>query len=266
MATAVFFHAHPDDEAIATGGTMARMAGEGHRVVLVTATRGELGEVPEDLRSSGETLAERRAAELAAACEALGVSRHENLGYLDSGMAGTDANDDPRCFARADLDEAAGRLAAILAEEGATVLTAYDEHGNYGHPDHIQVHRVGMRAAELAGTGRVFMATMNRDHLRDLIDSGAGAGFEPPEDRRAELDTMGVEAARVTTAVDVRPWLTAKRDAMRAHASQIAETSFFLAMPEDVFALVWGTEWYVRVGAQPSTPWEDSLLEATGAG
>src|SRR5579863_3915051 len=150
MATALFFHAHPDDEAIATGGTMARMADEGHRVVLVTATRGELGEVPEGLLSPGETLAERRADELAASCKVLGVARHEYLGYGDSGMAGEPTNKDPACFWQADVEEAAGRLAAILDQEHADVFVTYDENGGYGHPDHIQVHRVGIRAAERA--------------------------------------------------------------------------------------------------------------------
>jgi LmbE family N-acetylglucosaminyl deacetylase len=149
MATAVFFHAHPDDEAIATAGTMAGLAADGHRVVLVTATRGELGEVPEGLLAPGETLADRRALELDAACSVLGVARHEYLGYGDSGMEGEDSNNDPGCFWQADVDEAAERLATILREEKADILTAYDEHGNYGHPDHVQVHRVGLRAGAL---------------------------------------------------------------------------------------------------------------------
>src|SRR5579863_1793291 len=127
MATAVFFHAHPDDEAIQTGGTMARMAAEGHRVVLVTATRGELGEVPDGVLAPGETLAARRAVELSAACAVLGVARHEYLGYGDSGMAGEPTNDDPQCFWQADLDEASARLAAILDDEGAEVFATYDE-------------------------------------------------------------------------------------------------------------------------------------------
>src|ERR1700722_16379287 len=122
MATAVFFHAHPDDEAIQTGGTMARMAAEGHRVVLVTATRGELGEVPDGFLAPGETLEERRGVELAAACKVLGVARHEYPGDKDSGMAGEPTNDDPTCFWQADVDEAGARLAAILDEEHADVF------------------------------------------------------------------------------------------------------------------------------------------------
>jgi LmbE family N-acetylglucosaminyl deacetylase len=147
MATLVAFHAHPDDECIATGGVMAKAAEEGHRVVLVVATRGEHGEVADGFLADGETLAERRVQETHASAAALGVHRVEFLGYVDSGMMGTPENDLPGSFWTADVDEAAERLAAILREEGADVLTCYDEIGGYGHPDHIQVHRVGLRAA-----------------------------------------------------------------------------------------------------------------------
>src|SRR5579863_2417111 len=155
MATAVFFHAHPDDEAIATGGTMAKMASEGHRVVLVTATRGELGEIPDGLLEGGQKLEDLRNNELGAASEILGVARREFLGYRDSGMAGDPSNDDAESFWNADVDEASARLAALLEEEGADILTIYDEHGGYGHPDHIQVHRVGALAAQKAATPAV---------------------------------------------------------------------------------------------------------------
>src|SRR5450755_4189989 len=166
MATLVTFHAHPDDESIATGGTMARAKSEGHRVVLVLATRGELGEFSPDALAPGETLTERRVAETQAAADVLGVDRVEFLGYRDSGMAGEPTNDDDGAFARADVDEAAQRLADILRDENADVLTVYDDHGGYGHPDHVQVHRVGVRAAELAGTKRVYEQTTSREHVR----------------------------------------------------------------------------------------------------
>ncbi len=263
MATAVFFHAHPDDEAIQTGGTMAKMAAEGHRVVLVTATRGELGEVADGLLAPGETLAERRAVELAAACEVLGVARHEYLGYKDSGMAGEATNNDPACFWQADVDEAASRLATILDEEHAEVFATYDENGGYGHPDHIQVHRVGLRGAERAATARVFMATMNRDHMLSLADRADEFGLSMPQEQRAMLDTMGVRADRITAAVDVSAFLPRKRRAMEVHASQITDTSFFLTMPPEAFAAVWGTEWYIRVGAESGLGVEDSLLGGT---
>ncbi|HEX2118991.1 MAG TPA: PIG-L family deacetylase, partial [Acidimicrobiales bacterium] len=166
MATLVTFHAHPDDESIATGGVMAKAADEGHRVVLVVATKGECGEVPEGFLEPGEALWQRRVEETLAAAEILGVARVEFLGYEDSGMVGTPENDRPESFWQADVDEAAGRLAAILTEEKADILTVYDENGSYGHPDHVQVHRVGVRAAELAGTPKVYMSTINRDHFR----------------------------------------------------------------------------------------------------
>lgn len=263
MATVVFFHAHPDDEAIATGGSMALLASQGHRVVLVTATRGELGEVPEGLLAPGETLTERRERELAAACEELGVSRQEFLGYRDSGMAGEPTNEDPACFWQANVEDAAERLAALLRVEHADVLTIYDEHGGYGHPDHVQVHRVGLVASELAGTPRVFMATMNRDHVRALAEHAAELGvdgFSELEERREELGNFGTEAKFITTAVDVTAQLASKRRAMAAHASQISDTSFFLAMPPQAFESVWGTEWYVHVGTDPQDALETSLL------
>jgi len=262
MATAVFFHAHPDDEAIQTGGTMAKMAAAGHRVVLVTATRGELGEVPEGLLAPGETLAQRRAVELAAACEVLGVARHEYLGYRDSGMAGEATNGDADSFWQADVDEAATRLAAILDDEQAEVFATYDENGGYGHPDHIQVHRVGLRAATRAGTARVFMASMNRDYMLSLADRADEFGLALPDEQRSMLDTMGVPADRITSAVDVSAYLDRKRRAMEVHASQITDTSFFLSMPPEAFAAVWGTEWYIRVGAEGVHDMEDSLLGA----
>lgn len=266
MTTLVCFHAHPDDEAIATGGTMARVAAAGHRVVLVTATRGEGGEIVPGVLRPGEELWERREQETAEAARILGVARQEFLGYRDSGMVGTADNDDPRSFWSADVDEAAGRLAAILTDEHADVLTIYDEHGTYGHPDHIQVHRVGVRAAARAGTPRVYMATQNRDALRQgqmaRAAEGASApeGVEPPD---VDALGLGVPEARITTAVDVRAQLDTKRRAMQAHASQIADTSFFLALPPAVNAAVFGTEWYVRLGvAPPADPsgWETSIM------
>src|SRR5947209_9187229 len=165
MATLVSFHAHPDDEAIPTAGTLAKAAKDGHRVVLVFGTKGEHGEVEDGFLEAGESLAERRVQETHRSAEILGVSRVEFLGYVDSGMMGTPENDAPGSFWQADIEEAAGKLAAILREEKADVLTTYDDHGTYGHPDHIQVHRVGVRAGDQAGTPRVFEATANREEI-----------------------------------------------------------------------------------------------------
>ena len=251
MATVTFFHAHPDDEAIATGGTMASLADQGHRVVLVTATRGELGEVDDGFLDPEETLAARREVELAEAARILGAARLAFLGYEDSGMEGEPSASRPGCFATADPEEAAGRLAELLAEESSDVLVVYDEHGGYGHPDHVQVHRVGMAAAERAGTPVVYMSTMDRDFMRDLRKRALESELATEEEMEG-ADTMGEPAVRITTEVDVTPWVATKRAAMAAHASQISEESFFLSMPEDVFADVWGQEWFIRVRPEPT--------------
>ena len=261
--TAVFFHAHPDDEAIATGGTMARAAAAGHRVVLVVATRGEHGEVAEGFLPPGESLAERRVAETHRAAEILGVARVEFLGYVDSGMMGTPENDLPESFWRADVDEAARRLAVILAEEQADVLTAYDESGVYGHPDHIQVHRVGVAAGRSAGTPKVYLSTVNRDFMQREMARAQEEGRELPGDIPPDLP-IGVSEDRITTTVDVRDLVTVKRRAMAAHASQISETSFFLSMPEDMFTVAFGREWYILEGAEPGTT-ESDLFEGVDA-
>src|SRR5688500_2005209 len=149
MATLVCFHAHPDDESIATGGVMAKAADEGHTVVLVVATGGEEGEVPDGFLDEGELLGARRLLETNASAEVLGVQHVEWLGYRDSGMVDTETTKNPECFWQADVEEAAQKLAAILRKHDADVLTIYDWNGNYGHPDHVQVHRVGARAAEI---------------------------------------------------------------------------------------------------------------------
>ena len=253
MATLVSFHAHPDDEAIACGGTMAKAAAAGHRVVLVTATSGECGEVADGVLAPGETLGERRQKELAEAAAILGVARVEILGYRDSGMVGTPENEDPDCFWQTPVDDAAARLARILAEERPDALTVYDPNGNYGHPDHIQVHRVGVRAAEMARVKRVYEATMNRDEFRRLMARAAELGF-PDLDDLPDLDDapdVGLPEELITTAVDVSSQLDVKRRAMAAHASQIAENSFFLSMPPAAFAAAFGTEWYRLRGAPP---------------
>ena len=251
--TLVVFHAHPDDEAIATGGAMAKAADEGHRVVLVVATRGEQGEVVEGYLDPGEELWERRVQETHAAAEVLGVERVEFLGYVDSGMMGRPENDAPGSFWRADVEEAARRLAAILDEEHADVLTAYDENGVYGHPDHIQVNRVGLRAGELAATPKVYMNTIDRDRVQRLIRESLERGDvgEMPGDINPEEFNLGVSGDRITTRIDVTGFVDRKRAAMAAHGSQISESSFFLAMPPEQFVVAFGEEHYILCGPRP---------------
>jgi LmbE family N-acetylglucosaminyl deacetylase len=208
VATAAFFHAHPDDEAIATGGTIIHAAAAGHRVVLVCATDGSVGEVEDGVLAAGESLAQRRAAELEAAAE-------------------------------------------LLGHEGASLLTCYDSHGGYGHPDHIQVHRVGHRAAVLAGVSTVYEATMNRDHITTLMEMAAEIGDVPDPPDAAEQENFGSLDVDITTAVDVTSVLHLKKATMAAHASQIDEQSFFLNMPDEVFAMAFGVEWYIRADLAP---------------
>jgi LmbE family N-acetylglucosaminyl deacetylase len=253
-ATIVSFHAHPDDEAITVGGTLAMAADAGHRVVLVFATRGDLGEVADGVLARDEALAERREQEARDAAAVLGAARVEFLPFRDSGMAGEPTNEAADAFAAADVEEAAGHLAALLREERADVLTVYDERGGYGHPDHIQVHVVGRRAAALAGTQRVYAATTSKEHFLSLADRLADQ--VPPDMERPdpeELD-LGVPEALITTTVDVSTVLDRKRAAMSAHPSQITDESFFLAMPPKAFALVFGTEWFIRLDETPSAP------------
>ena len=253
MATMVNFHAHPDDEAIATSGTMMKAADDGHRVVLVVATKGERGEpVPGALRP-GEALGERREAETLEAAKVIGAHRVEFLGYEDSGMAGDEANENPASFWQADFGEAVDRLTRILVEESADVLTLYDDHGGYGHPDHIQVHRVGVDAARKAGVEKVFYATMNRTQiLRQMaeVESFAEAMEDIDTERAERIDQeeFGTEEAEITHAVDVGAYLERKRDAMLAHASQITADSFFGSMTDEQFADAFGTEWFVAPG------------------
>ena len=265
MATLVSFHAHPDDESIATGGTLARAAAEGHRVVLVFATKGECGEVAEGFLSDGEALGDRRAEETQASAEVLGVHRVEFLGYHDSGMMGEPTNEDLLCFWQADVDDAAARLASILEEERADVLTVYDDHGGYGHPDHIQVHRVGHQAARAAGTPAVYESTMNRDHLRRVMEAAAAADpdLEVPDfddDDFGGENAFGSPEELITTTVDVTDWLDRKRASMAAHASQITDESFFLTMPSEAFAASFGQEWFIRTAGEPVTDADDWLL------
>lgn len=243
VPTIVFFHAHPDDEVISTGGSSARAAAEGHRTVLVVATNGDFGEAPDDF-ADGETLVDRRRAECEASAAILGFSRVVWLGYRDSGMTGWEANDDPESFWRAGVDEAGAQLAAVLVEEGADVLVAYDWHGNYGHPDHVQVHRVGHRAAVLAGTPVVYEATFNRDLMIEAFNDGA-MDFDP-ETGGDDGNPVGTPAAEINLRVDVTDFVEHKRRALACHASQVTDAGGMLAMPPDLFALAFGTEWFIR--------------------
>ncbi|HQV56607.1 MAG TPA: PIG-L family deacetylase [Ilumatobacteraceae bacterium] len=250
MATIVLLHAHPDDESILTGGTIAKAVDDGHRVVIVFATGGEHGEVPDDL-ATGETLADRRRAEADASAQVLGAQRVVWLGYVDSGMTGWEQNTADDAFAAAPLDEAAVRLAAILVDEAADVLITYDWHGNYGHPDHIAAYRVGHRAAQLAGTKRVLEATVNRDQMARLAKLMPAEPGDEVFDPHAPMDDgnpMGMPEAEIAWVNDVAGDTARKRASISSHRSQVSDSSFFTQMDEQAFAHAFGQEWFLEPG------------------
>jgi len=247
--TLVAFHAHPDDEAPLTGGTMAKAAAAGHRVVLVVATRGEAGLTGEPgLEPS--TLGDRRLAELAVAAAHLGCARVEWLGYADSGLH--DPVDAADAFARVDPDVAAARLAAILRAEDADVLTISDP--------------VGRRAAAIAGTPVVLAATVDR---RLLLRAARLLRFVPGlprEFRPAVLEHAYATPASITHRIDVRGQIDRKRAAMAAHGSQTTggdgprSLAVFLRLPRFAFRRVFGQEWFVQLGRPGATPRIDDVF------
>ncbi|UYP20273.1 PIG-L family deacetylase [Rhodococcus sp. Z13] len=248
MSVLLCFHAHPDDEVFLTGGVMRDAADAGHRVVLVVATDGSRGEYPDGLLAPGESLAARRMKELEHSARALGASRVVTLGYGDSGMAGTAGNHDPEAFANADPREVGARLATVIEQERADVVTIYDEHGGYGHPDHVQVHRAGVHAERITGHDAVYEASTNRDHLKRLL---AMLPQAPEDVRPPDLETFGLPESELTTAVDVSAALGAKRAAMVGYESQIGDFGPMLELPEDHLRAAFGIEWFRRRGLPP---------------
>jgi N-acetyl-1-D-myo-inositol-2-amino-2-deoxy-alpha-D-glucopyranoside deacetylase len=276
-------HAHPDDESIGTGATMAKYAAEGAAVTLVTCTLGELGEViPPELAhlafDADGGLGQYRIGELAAACAALGVTDHRFLGgagrWRDSGMMGTPSNDWPGCFWQADVDEAAGVLLAIINEVRPQVMVTYDDNGFYGHPDHIQAHRVAWRAFEMAdGLVSKFYATaVPKSVLAEamaLMDDSVGntqlGGTDFTKVESVDGLPFGTDDDQVTTQIDAREYLDAKLAAMHAHATQIAVDSPFFALSDMVGQRALGTEYYTMLAGSDSTGhgpgnWETDLF------
>ena len=262
-------HAHPDDETIGTGATMAKYAAEGAQVTLVTCTLGEEGEilVPELERLASDRedgLGQHRIGELAAACAALGVTDHRFLGgpgrWRDSGMMGTPQNERPDCFWRADLAEATEALVAVIREVRPQVVVTYDDNGGYGHPDHIQAHRVTVAAVAAAaepGNGggepwrvaKLYFTAFPKsvlqagiDRLKDLGETnffGADSADDLP---------FGVPDDQVTTEIDARPFLSSKLQAMRAHATQISVDGPFFALSDNVGHEAMGIEYFTLAG------------------
>ncbi|WP_055611105.1 N-acetyl-1-D-myo-inositol-2-amino-2-deoxy-alpha-D-glucopyranoside deacetylase [Streptomyces phaeochromogenes] len=276
-------HAHPDDEAINNGTTMARYAAEGAHVTLVTCTLGQRGEVipPGLAHLSGEALGDHRLAELAAAMRELGVGDFRSLGgpgrHHDSGMMGLPDNDDPRCFWQADVDEAATDLVRVIREVRPQVLVTYDTNGGYGHPDHIQAHRVAMRAADLAaesGFGPELGEpwTIAKIYWNRVPRSVAEEGFARLKDVLDELpfpasaavdDVPGVvDDSLITTEIDGTPFAAAKAAAMRAHATQIEVVEPWFALSNQLAQPLFVVEYYELARGEREGPARETDLFA----
>ncbi|MET8197343.1 N-acetyl-1-D-myo-inositol-2-amino-2-deoxy-alpha-D-glucopyranoside deacetylase [Micromonospora sp. NPDC005686] len=273
-------HAHPDDESIGTGATMAHYAATGAHVTLVTCTLGEEGEIhvpalAQLCAAEADQLGGYRIGELAAACAALGVTDHRFLGgagrYRDSGMMGLATNEHPRAFWQADLDTAAGYLVEVIREVRPQVLVTYDPDGFYGHPDHIQAHRVAMRAVELAAAKGIAPAKVYWTAMpRSVLDAGLETFTESSDNPFAGIESadelpFGTPDAEIAARIDGTDQHAAKEAAMRAHATQIPANSWLYSIAGNFGGEFMGVEYFTLAagekgpGAGPYG-WEDDLF------
>jgi mycothiol conjugate amidase Mca len=264
--TLMAVHAHPDDECMSTGGSLARYREEGLRTILVTATRGEEGEIVDPTMDPAEVqpkLGDVREEELRQACHILNVEELHMLGYRDSGMAGTPANNHPECLAQADLDEATGRLVRLIRQSRPHVITCYDENGGYGHPDHIQVNRITVAAFHAAGDvtrypdsglapwqpQKLYYTAYPRSYILTRYEVMRSMGGETPLDR-PDFDPRkvgGTPDEEITTWIHVQDYLEHKMHALRCHRTQIAPDWWFLGIPLTVQRDKFACECFIRV-------------------
>lgn len=264
--TLMVVHAHPDDECLTTGGVLARYSDEGVRTVLVTCTNGEQGDgeggaKPGEPGHDDAAVAAKRLSELRESVSLLGVEHLELLGYRDSGMEGWDGNGHPDAFANVPVETAAARLAELMERYRPQVVVTYDATGGggYGHPDHVQAHRITVAATELSGIpAKLYHTAMPRSSMKRMFemmrDSGLDLGFEPSDD-------FGTPDELVTTVVDVAPWVERKLKALQAHESQ-GDNVFLWRLPEEVRQAAFSHEAFERVldrgGVSPTE--EDDLF------
>ena len=263
--TLMAVHAHPDDEAIGTGGILAHYASEGVTTVLVTCTNGELGDAPGGLKPGDpghdeSVVVPLRLRELRASCEVLGVSHLELLGYHDSGMEGWPQNEAPGSFWRTPVEEPAGRLADLMRTYEPQVVVTYDENGFYGHPDHIQANRVTHAALVESGIpAKLYYTAVPRSAIRGLRQILVEAGVEWPAEVEENPD-FGTPDELITTTVDVSEVAGRKFASLAAHASQ-SDNIFFLQMGEELFSSIMGSESFVRAVDSTRAPVpEDDLF------
>jgi mycothiol conjugate amidase Mca len=273
--TLMAVHAHPDDEAIGTGGVLARYADEGLRTVLVTCTGGEVGEISDSRLATPGALAEVRRRELERACEILRVGRLHLLGYRDSGMLGTPDNDHPSSFYQASLEEATARLVTLVRRERPQVLVTYDERGFYGHPDHIRANQITVAAFETAGDlarwpeagppwqpAKLYYTAVARSAIKNfrrmMSEAGIHAPFGDDESREPEIGTAD---ELITTQVDVSAQVEKKREALMAHATQMGPEVFFAKMPPALFYRIFARESFqLARGRSGASGMEDDLF------
>lgn len=253
--TLMAVHAHPDDEATGTGGVLARYAAEGIRTVLVTCTDGRCGDGPEGVKPGDpghdpEAVALMRRQELKESCDVLKVGDLELLDYADSGMMGWPSNDAPGAFWQTPVEEGAARLAELMRHYRPDVVVTYDENGFYGHPDHIQAHRITMAALEMTElTPKVYWTTMPRSGMQrfgEIMHEFHPDMPEPDPAEAAAMAEIGLPDDEITTWVDTIAFSGQKFEALAAHASQ-GENIFFLKMGKERFGELMGMETFVRV-------------------
>ena len=269
-------HAHPDDETINNGVTMAKYAADGINVTLVTCTRGEEGEVLVDsllnlASSKDDKLGEHREVELKNAMDELGIKDFRFLGapnkkWRDSGMMGTPQNDRKDVFWQADLDEVANELVKIILETKPQVLITYDEFGGYGHPDHIKAHQIAMRAAEIASQqdwqiSKIYWNTTPRSVIQMGIDKMKEVGSEFFGAENADDLPFAKPDELVTSVVKAPEYVPQKLAAMKAHATQISVDGPFFALSNNLGLSVWGDEYYTLVKGEISGPFDENGRE-----
>lgn len=262
--TLMAVHAHPDDEVLSTGGVLARYADEGIRTVLVTCTNGEQGDgvggvKPGDDGHDAAAVAEQRLAELRESAAHLGITHVELLGYQDSGMDGWETNHDPAAFWNVPVEQATARLSALMEKYRPQVVVTYDENGGYGHPDHIQAHRVAVAATEATGIpDKLYYTAIPRSRMREMFAAMKANGvdfgdFEPGDD-------FGTPDELITSLVDCSTTVERKLKALQSHASQ-GDSIFVLRMPEEVQHQVFSHEAFTRVTSKIDAPdHEDDLF------
>jgi N-acetyl-1-D-myo-inositol-2-amino-2-deoxy-alpha-D-glucopyranoside deacetylase len=266
-------HAHPDDETINNGATMALYADRGAQVTLVTCTRGEEGEVlvpglSHLASTEQDLLGVHRETELALAMKALGISDHRFLGapstkFRDSGMMGTESNNRPDVFWQADLDTAAKILVDVIEEVRPHILITYDEIGGYGHPDHIQAHRVAMRASELSTwqIQKIYWNTIPKSVIAQSMEKMKEIGSDFFGAESIDDVPFAKDDEFVTTLIDGAEYVDSKMAAMKAHETQIALDGPFFALSNNLGLQIWGDEYYTLVKGTKSAPFDSKGRE-----